>query len=341
MAFTLFEPLFREFDSATATYVNDISTKMIATITPVLSVGLTVGFLFYSLAVIRGTVQMPVSDLLWRCFRIGVIVSIATAGGLYQSSIADVIVSTPDALAQALVGSDAVNTSSAGGVLDTTAGKAFDVAAKQWEKASVFSKQGIMYVAYSCMIIISTAVLVSIGGAFLIMAKVAIAILVGIGPLFIFMLLWQPTQRFFEVWVAQLLNYALLTVLTSVLFLFLMGIYGNYMGDIKPDSNTMNAIYALAGALVITGISALILLQLPSIAGGLSGGLGLGYMREASAARRMTGSTGQTNAKTGQREGRSGVMGAAHATGAGVGRAVAGAGTAVRAVAAFARGRMR
>lgn len=340
MAFTLFEPLFSEFDSATATYVNDISTKMIATITPVLSVGLTVGFLVYSLAVIRGTVQMPISDLLWRCFRIGVIVSVAMAGGLYQGSIADAIVSSPDALAQALVGSDAVNTSSAGGVLDATAGKAFDVAAQQWEKASVFSKQGIMYVAYSCMIIISTAVLISIGGAFLIMAKVAIAILVGIGPLFIFMLLWQPTQRFFEVWVGQLLNYGLLTVLTSVLFLFLMGIYGNYMGDIKPDSSTMNAIYALAGALVITGISALILLQLPSIAGALSGGLGLGYMREARAAQKGA-SGAMRGAQAGGRMATAGGRAAGSAAVAGGRMAMAGAGAAGRVISAFARGRMR
>jgi len=340
MAFTLFEPLFREFDSATATYVNDISTKMIATITPVISVGLTVGFLVYSLAVIRGTVQMPISDLLWRCFRIGVIVSIATAGGLYQSSIADAIISTPDALAQALVGSDAVNTSSAGGVLDATAGKAFDVAAKQWEKASVFSKQGIMYVAYSCMIIISTAVLISIGGAFLIMAKVAIAILVGIGPLFIFMLLWQPTQRFFEVWAGQILNYGLLTVLTSALFLFLMGIYGNYMGDIKPDSNTMNAIYALAGALVITGVSALILLQLPSIAGALSGGLGLGYMREARAAQKGAGKAVR-GAKAGGRMAAAGGRAAGSAAAAGGRMVMAGAGAAGQVISAFARGRMR
>lgn len=336
MAFTLFAPLFSEFDAATATYVNDISTRMVATITPVISVGLTVGFLFYSLAVIRGTVQMPISDLLWRCFRIGVIVSIATAGGLYQRSIAGAIIATPDALAQALVGNNAVNTSSAGGVLDATAGKAFDVAARQWEKASVFSKQGIMYVVYSGLIIVSTAVLISIGGAFLIMAKVAIAILVGVGPLFIFMLLWQPTQRFFEMWAGQILNYSLLIILMSVLFLFLMGIYGNYMSDITPDSNTMNEVYTLAGALVITGISALIFLQLPSIAGALSGGIGLSYMSEGRAIKQ-----GISKSMRGAQYGAEGARRAGSAAATGGRMAMAKAGASGRAIAAFARGRMR
>jgi len=333
MAFAIFEPLFIKFDTATASYVNDISTKMIATVTPVVSAGLTVGFLVYALAVIRGTVEMPVSDFLWRCFRIGVIVSIATAGGLYQSSIADAIVSTPDALAQALVSGSTTKPSSAGGVLDETAAKAFDVAAKQWEKASIFSKQGIMYVFYSLLIIVSTVILISIGAAFLIMAKVAIAILVGIGPLFIFMLLWQPTQRFFEIWIAQLLNYGLLTVLTSILFLFLMGIYGNYMADMNTDANTMNAIYALAGALIITAISALILLQLPSIAGALAGGVGLSYAREARAAKKGGGMAARGIGRMAAAGGRA--VGSAAAAG---GRKAMSAG---RAVVAFARGRMK
>lgn len=283
MAFQLFTPLFTKFDSATNAYVTTISTKMIAAITPVLTVGLTVGFVIYALAIIRGTIDTPVNDFLWRSFRIGVIVSIATAGGLYQSSIADAIITTPDALAAALVAEDGqkVTDASAGALLDRTAGYAFDVAAAQWEKAGVFTKQGIMYTLYSIIILISAAVLVAIGGAFLIMAKVALAILAGLGPLFIFMLLWQATSRFFEVWVSQVVNYGLLIVLVSTLFIFLMEIYGNYMSDIKPDSSNFNAIYTLAGAVIITIVSGVILLQLPSIAGALSGGVGLGYMWEA------------------------------------------------------------
>jgi len=325
---TLLAPLFEAFEGATRTYVTDISTRMIATVIPVISAGLTVGFLVYALAVIRGTVQTPVSDLLWRCFRIGVIVSIASAGGLYQATLADVIISTPDALAQSLIGTGNGATS-AGQILDDSIKSAVVVAAEQWEKASVFSKQGIMYVVYSALIMVSAAIMIGIGGAFMIMSKVALSLLVGMGPLFILMLLWEPTKKFFEAWAGQIVTYGLTIVLYSITFTFLIGLYGTYMGNYQPGSSTINAIFALMGALIISAVSIVILLQLPSIAGALSSGISLGYMREASAAQKGASKT-MSGAKAGGRAAMSG------------GRmAMAGAGVASKAIAAFARGSMK
>jgi len=318
---TLLAPLFEAFEGATRTYVTDISTRMIATVIPVISAGLTVGFLVYALAVIRGTVQTPVSDLLWRCFRIGVIVSIASAGGLYQATLADVIISTPDALAQSLIGTGNGATS-AGQILDDSIKSAVVVAAEQWEKASVFSKQGIMYVVYSALIMVSAAIMIGIGGAFMIMSKVALSLLVGMGPLFILMLLWEPTKKFFEAWAGQIVTYGLTIVLYSITFTFLIGLYGTYMGNYQPGSSTINAIFALMGALIISAVSIVILLQLPSIAAALSSGVSLGYMREASLANKGAKSA-MSGAKAGGR------------------MAMAGAGAAGKAIAAFARGSMK
>lgn len=329
---TLLAPLFEAFEGATRTYVTDISTRMIATVIPVISVALTLGFLVYSIAVIRGTVQMPVSDLLWRCFRIGVIVSIASAGGLYQATLADVIISTPDALAQSLIGTGNGQTS-AGQILDDSIKSAVIVAAEQWEKASVFSKQGIMYVVYSALIMISAAIMVGIGGAFMIVSKVALSLLVGMGPLFILMLLWEPTKKFFELWTGQIITYGLTIILYSITFTFLIGLYGTYMSNYQPGSSTINAIFALMGALIISAVSIVILLQLPSIAGALSGGLAISYMREARATQK-----GASKAMSGAK---SGAKAAGRAAMSGGRMAMAGAGAAGKVIAGFARGRMK
>lgn len=309
MAFTLFTPIFEKFDTATAEYVTNISTKLIATITPIISLGLTVGFLVYGMAVIRGLIDNPVHDVIGRMFKIGIIVSIATAGGLYQSEIAGVILATPDELATALVDGDG-SRASAGGILDDTATYAFDLAAEKWEKAGLFSKQGLMYVAYSLLILLSASLLVAVGGAFIIMAKVALALIVALGPLFIFMLMWQATHRFFEAWVSQALNYGLLIVLVSILFLFLMGIYGNYMSDITADNAGLSAIYTLAGAIIISLIAIIILLQLPSMAGALSNGVGLGFIWELALVAKGVGGFGKRGAD-GKLTGAKGVLGAA------------------------------
>lgn len=314
MAFKLFDAFFNKFDAATATFATDVSSKVISTLTPVISVGLTVGFIVYALGIIRGVIDHPMPDFLWRCFRIGVIVSIATAGGLYQSQIASAITTTPDALATAIV-ADPANSSTAGNVLDGATDKGFKVASKAFEKQGWFSSEGWLYGAFGVLAMLCTAILVAIGGAFVILAKVALAVLAALGPLFIFALLWQSTARFFEMWCGQVMNYGLLIVLTSSVFMLIMDVFSNYMGQVKFDGS-QNVAYTLGGAVIIAVASIILLLQLPQIASGLAGGVGLGYMWEMRMLRSGAGSFGRKGAD-GRVSGRSGAAGAIGATASG------------------------
>ncbi len=278
MAFKLFTPLFQKIDQTTVTFVADISSRSIAAITPVASAGLTLAFIVYGLLIIRGAVEMPVADFLGRAIRIGILVSIALTGGLYQQEIAGAITTVPDELAQALINEPSQG-SSAAALVDQAAGHGFDRAGEAFSKASFFSTDGFIYAVFGTIILFATGILTAIGGAFLLIAKIALALLAGIGPLFIIALLFQPTHRFFEQWVAQVLNYAILIVLFGAVFGLLMQIFGNYMGDLRFDG-VQNVSYALGGAIILSLASVVILLQLPSIASGLAGGVGLGYLWE-------------------------------------------------------------
>lgn len=306
MAFELFTPLFTKIDQTTATYVTDISSKAIAAITPVASVGLTVAFIAYGWLIIRGAVDMPVAEFLNRCLRVGIITSIALAGGLYQSEIASAITTVPDELASALI-SNATDGSTAASLVDQAAGKGFDRASEAFEESGFFSSDGLLYGLFGILILLATGILVAIGGAFILLAKIALALLAGLGPLFIIALLWQPTHRFFEQWTAQVLNYGLLIVLFAAVFGLMMNIFGNYMADLKFDG-AQNVSYALGGAVILSVASIVLLLQLPSIASGLAGGVGLGYMWELRAMR--------SGASGAYRGGRGAVRGAMAAPGA-------------------------
>ena len=285
MAFTLFTPLFNKIDTATATFVSDISSNVIAAITPVVTVGLTLAFITFALLIIRGAVDMPVMEFLGRSVRIGIITSVALAGGLYQTQIASAIQSSPDDLAQALISSPTSSTTAAS-LIDGAAEKGFSKAQESFEKAGIFGENGIAYAVYGFIIMLATGVLVAIGGAFVLLSKIALGLLAGLGPLFILALLWQPTARFFEMWAAQVLNYGLLIVLFSAVFGLMMSIFTGYMEDLKFDG-AMNLGYAIGGAVILAVAMILILLQLPSIASGLAGGVGLSYMWELRAVRGM------------------------------------------------------
>lgn len=288
MAFELFTPLFNKIDQTTATYVTDISSKAIAAITPVVSVGLTLGFITYGWLIIRGAVEMPVAEFLNRCLRVGIIVSIALAGGLYQSEIAEAITKVPDELASALIG-DPSQGASAAALVDTAAQQGFDRAREAFEESGFFSSDGLLYGLFGILILLATGILAAIGGAFILLAKIALALLAGLGPLFIVALLWQPTHRFFDQWAQQVVNYGLLIVLFAAVFGLMMTIFGDYMRDLKFDG-AQNVAYALGGCVILSIVSVVLLLQLPSIASGLAGGVGLGYMWELRAIRGGAGS---------------------------------------------------
>ena len=293
MAFTLFEPLFAKVDTATNVFVSQISTQAIATITPFVTLGLTLGFIAYAIAIIRGAVDMPVMDFLARALRIAIIVGVALAGGLYQSQIAGAIVELPNSLAVALI-SNPTEGAGAASIIDVAAGKGFDAASRAFEQSSFFSADGLLYGIFGIIIILATAVVVSIGGAFILLAKVALALLAGLGPIFIVCYLWQPLSRFFDLWIGQVLNYVLLVVLFSALFGLMMDIYGGYVAGVKFESG-VNVAYSLGGAIILSIAMVLVLLQLPGIAGALAGGAALGYMHELRALRGGAASVSRTS----------------------------------------------
>ena len=197
MTFKVFQPLYDKIDETTALFVSDISTRCIAEITPVVTVALTLSFISYGLLIMRGAVSMPATEFLGKAFRIAIIVNIALAGGLYQSDIAGLIRTLPDDLATALIVNPNQGTTAAS-LIDEAAGAGFSCTSDAFNKAGLFSFEGLTYCLIGVIILFMTVILVAVGGAYLLMAKVALSILAGLGPLFIVALIFPATARFFD-----------------------------------------------------------------------------------------------------------------------------------------------
>ena len=60
------------------------------------------------------------------------------------------------------------------------------------------------------------------------LSSIALAVLLALGPLFIALLFFDATRRFFTAWIAQLANYALITVLTVMVAALLLRIVQSY-----------------------------------------------------------------------------------------------------------------
>ena len=79
-----------------------------------------------------------------------------------------------------------------------------------WNNGGVFSGDFGYYVAGAVVWVLIG--LLCVYTMFLIaLSSIALAVLLALGPLFIVLLLFDSTRRFFEAWLAQLANYALIT----------------------------------------------------------------------------------------------------------------------------------
>jgi type IV secretion system protein VirB6 len=278
--FRLFTPLFAELDRISTVFARDVSSRIIVAITPVLAAGLTVWFIVWGILVMRGAVEQPVREFLGKVIRTTLIVSVALGAGLYQRDIAEVIRTIPDDLAAAVaggeahvrLGADPLETGSIqAALIDLAAGQGLLKAEDAFEKGGLMTQQGIAFYTFGVLMLLATVIMVGVGGALILVAKVMLALLAGLGPLFIAALLFDATKRFFDRWVAMIATYGLVVVLFAAVFTFMLAIFANYMSGVALDGN-MNVAYGIGGALILTIVSVAILAALHHLAVGLGGG---------------------------------------------------------------------
>ncbi|WP_254492561.1 type IV secretion system protein [Bartonella sp. B1099] len=276
MNFTVFTQLFNIIDQITKTYVTDIPSKAIVTITPFVTIGLTISFLIYGWLIIRGAIDMPLSGFVNRFLRISIITSIALTTGLYQPEITNLITQMPYDLSKALITNPLDNTKLMD-LLDKVATKGFQYASHLFQETIFFEANGLLYAFLGILILLATSFVVAIGGGLVILTKIAITLLVGLGPIFITALLWQPTHRLFQQWIIQVVNYIILFILLATVFNVMMNILANYLGDMKLDYQ-QNISFTFGGALILSIISIMLLLKLSSIANSLAKGMTFGHL---------------------------------------------------------------
>ncbi|CAB3802653.1 Type IV secretion system protein VirB6 [Paraburkholderia ultramafica] len=320
MDFHLFTDLFRHIDAATATFATDVSGRVITAAMPVISAGLTLSFIFYGFLVARGAVDHSLKDFMWKCLKISLIVSVASAGGIYQSQIAGAIQTAPDEFATALLPASAPSAqgTQAATMIDQAASEGFSKAGDAFEKAGIFSKEGLSYTAFGVLCLLSTALFTAIGGAFILLAKIMLALLAALGPLFIFALIFKATTGFFERWAGHVLGFSMLIVFVSAVFGLMIQLFTTYMEQASFD-NGLNFAGTIGGCVVLAVAFLFIIIKLPEYASAMMGGIAAGLWYEARIAAgigRQTSGAGQVAVGSAAKAG---------AAGAGAGRAAGGA----------------
>jgi type IV secretion system protein VirB6 len=113
------------------------------------------------------------------------------------------------------------------------------------------------------------------------LSSIALAVLLALGPLFFALLFFDATRRFFSAWIAQLANYALITVLTVMVAALLLRIVQSYAAQTAARGTAILTVDAL-NMMLVALLVFLVLRQVMPIASGLAGGAALNSFGVAS-----------------------------------------------------------
>jgi type IV secretion system protein VirB6 len=253
-----------------ANYIGDHTARLATILEPAVVTLATVYVMAWGYLHLTGKIEEPVTTGLKRIFVMALILGVGLRLWLYNTLIVDTFYNAPAQLAAAMVGSaDPV------GTIDTIWKSGGATAGILWTKAAASSIVGGVGFYIAGVVVCCLMGLLCVYAMFLIaLSTIALAVLLALGPLFIALLLFDETKRFFAAWIAQLANYALITVLTVMVAALLLQIVQSYAVQTAALGSAILTVDAL-NMMLIAVLVFLVLRQVMPIASGLAGGVSL------------------------------------------------------------------
>jgi len=251
-----------------AGYVGANTARVAAALEPAVVTLAVLYVMVWGYLQMTGRIEEPFMMGLKRIVTLAVVLAVALHLWLYNSVIVNTFYQAPSQLAAAVIGSaDPVAT------IDAIWDSGGAVADQLWHMGnSYLSDMGFYLMGAAVWLLIG---MLCVYTMFLIaLSSIASAVLLAIGPLFIVMLLFDATRRFFDAWIAQLANYALITILTVLVAALLLQVVKSYAAQTAARGAALVTVDALDMVLVAVLVF-LLLRQVMPIASSLAGGLAL------------------------------------------------------------------
>ena len=201
-------------------YIGVNTARIAATLEPAI---VTMGVLYvmvWGYLQLTGKIQEPFLDGLKRIMLLAIILGVSLRLWLYNAIVVDTFFNAPAQLAGAIVGAnDPIATT------DAILNDGTNTAELLIRKGSILSGNFSFYIGGG--VVYALVGFTTIYTMFLLaLSRIALSVLLALGPLFFALLLFDSSRRFFEAWVAQLCNYAFITVLTVLLAALMLHVVG-------------------------------------------------------------------------------------------------------------------
>lgn len=249
-------------------YISVHATQTAATIEPVVVTLAVIAVMVWGYLHLSGQIEEPIFEGVKRLLVMVVVFGVGIDLWAYNEVLVDTFFRAPTEFAATIVGaSDPVT------LVDSIWDQGGTAAGLLWSRAGVLTGDAGLYLAAAVVYLMVG--FVCIYTMFLIsLSRIALAVLLALGPLFIVMTLFTPTRRFFEAWVHELVNYALVSILTVMVAALLLDLVLSYATQTAALGDGLMTVDALNLAMA-AGLVLLVLRQVLPIAARLAGGFAL------------------------------------------------------------------
>lgn len=276
-----FQTFWTWLNAELGSYIGENTARVASILEPALITLGTVYVMIWGYLHLTGRIEEPFVAGLKRIVTLAVVFGVGLHLWLYNSLLVDTFYDAPTEFAAAVVGaSDPVQT------IDTIWKAGGAVADQLYRDGTGFNASHFGYMLAGIVVWLLVGLLCIYTMFLLALSSVALSVLLALGPLFVTFLLFDTTRRFFEAWLAQLANYALITILTvmiAVLMLHLVQTYAEQTEALGTAIHTVDAINMLLATVLVF----LFLRQVMPIAAALAGGVALNSLGTLGAAARM------------------------------------------------------
>jgi len=249
---------------------------------------LTLYVVVWGIGIWQGTATGGPSDHAFRLFRAFLIYTLATEWGMFQSLVYTAMNEGPVAIGNSLL--NAVRSANNTGLsVNLTSVNAVQTALQNlWDTTgnavSAFVRNagitnpGPYFIAG--ILLIAMAILIGFGLFLIILSKVFMWLLLGLAPIFILLLLFGVSSRYFSGWLSTLVQYFLIQVLVYAFIAFYVGLTQQFFDKLNTANNGFTTTFAdIAPVILIAIIGTLLLHQLNSVAASIAGGIPMGSPR--------------------------------------------------------------
>jgi type IV secretion system protein VirB6 len=243
---------------------------------------LTLYVIFWGVGIWQGTATGGPADHAFRLFRAVLIYVLATRWGEFQTFIYNALNDGPSAIGNALL-SSVTSANSTGTSANLTSVNGVQTALQNmWDTTNSATEAFLQNAGitnwgpyiFAAVFYVVMAVLIGFAIFLIVLSKMFMWLLLALAPLFIILLLFGVTSRFFSGWLGSLAQYFLVQVLVYAFLAFYISLIQQSIDTLNGAANSKSATWATIGPVVLLAIIGILLLsQINNMAAAIAGGI--------------------------------------------------------------------